>query len=141
LPPRPPADVDREGSGDALDLPDARAEPRAPTGDRIARSDDPAAPAVNLGRSGARPTSPDPLEKSKPKPTEAKHKTTAPAPAVKAAALTPPEANGAPAANPPPRADAPGSVAAADSPLPEAPTAPPPTKSKAVNDLPVTPLD
>lgn len=130
-PPRPPVDVDRGGSGDALDLPDARAEPRAPTGDRIARS-------------GARAISPDPLEKPKPKPSEAKHKTTAPAPAVKAAALTPPEANGAPAAKPPPRAaaaDAPGSVAAADSPPPEAPAAPAPTKSKAVNDLPVTPLD
>jgi hypothetical protein len=130
-PPRPPVDVDRGGSGDALDLPDARAEPRAPTGDRIARS-------------GARAISPDPLEKPKPKPSEAKHKTTAPAPAVKAAALTPPEANGAPAAKPPPRAaaaDAPGSVAGAASPPPEAPAAPAPTKSKAVNDLPVTPLD
>ena len=148
LPPRPPADVDRGAAGDALDLPDPRAEarapPRAPIGDRIARSDEPPAPAVNLGRNGARPTSPDPLEKPKPKPSEAKHKTTAPAPAVKAAALTPPEATGAPAANPPPRAaaaDAPGSVAAADSPPPEAPAAPAPTKSKAVNDLPVTPLD
>jgi len=38
-------------------------------------------------------------------------------------------------------ADAPGSVAAADSPPPEASAAPAPTKSKAVNDLPVTPLD
>jgi hypothetical protein len=144
LPPRPPADIDRGGSGDALDLPDPRLEPRAPTSDRIARSDEPLAPPVNLSRSAARPTSPDSLEKPKPKPSEAKHKTTAPASAVKAAALTPPEANGALAANPPPRAaaaDPPGSVAAAGAPPAEGPAAPAPTKSKAVNDLPVTPLD
>jgi hypothetical protein len=140
-PPRPPADVDRGAPGDALDLPGARREPRAPTGGRFARGDDAPAPAVVLGRDGARATSPDPLEKPKPKSSEAKRK---PAPAVKAATLTPPEANGAPAAKPLPEAaaaDAPGNVAAAGSPPPEAPAPPAPTKSKAVNDLPVTPLD
>jgi len=143
-PPRPPADVDRGASGDALDLPGARQEPRAPTGDRFARGDDTPAPAVIVGRGGVRAASPDLIEKPKPKPSEAKRKTAAPTPAAKAAAPTPPEANGAPAANPPPEAaarDAPGNVAAAESPPPEAPAAPAPTKSKAVNDLPVTPLD
>jgi hypothetical protein len=154
-PPRPPADFDRGGSGDALDLPGARQEPRAPAGDQFARGDrgdEAPAPVIITGRGGGRATSPDLIEKPKAKPSEAKRKTAAPAPAAKAAAPpepasvagTPPEANGAPAANPPleaAKADAPTSVAAAKSAPPETPNPPAPTNSRAVNDLPVTPLD
>jgi hypothetical protein len=160
-PPRPPADVDRGEPSETFALPDARQGPRAPTGDRFAHDEGAPAPVVIPGLGGARATPLERIEKPKPKPPEAKSKTAAPAPVAKAAAPAPaeahgapaanppPEANGAPAANPPPRtataeaaaADAPSAVAAAKSPAPEAPAPPAPMKSKAVNDLPVTPLD
>jgi hypothetical protein len=178
-PPRPPADVDLGGPGETLDLPVVRQGPRAPTGDQFARGEGATAPAVILGRGGARATPLDLIERPKPKPSEAKRKTTTPAPAAAAAtpastpvaATTPPSAAVAPtppasaplavtsppaspiAATPPsPPANAsppqigkddasPSAVAAAKSPAPEAPAPPAPTKSKAVNDLPVAPLD
>jgi hypothetical protein len=175
-PPRPPADVDRGGPSETLDLPDARQGPRAPTDDQFARGEGATAPAVIPGRGGARATPLDLIERPKSKPSEAKRKATAPAAAATTpasapvAATTSPSAPVAPTppvstplavtsppaspnAAPPPRPanaspaqvakdDAsPNAVAAAKSPAPEAPAPPAPTKSKAVNDLPVTPLD
>ena len=86
-PPRPPADVDRGGPGETLDLPDARQGPRAPTDDQFARGEGATAPAVITGRGGARATPLDLIERPKSKPSEAKRKTTTPAPV--AAAATP----------------------------------------------------
>ncbi|MGD1036561.1 MAG: hypothetical protein ABR878_05060 [Roseiarcus sp.] len=149
-PPRPPGViVDRRAPGEAFDLPGAGPEPRPAARDQFARSDEAAKPTVILGPGGAPATSSDLIEKPKPRPSDAKRKTAAPAPAAKATNPAAPEKAAEPAAaNPPPsqavKADAPASVVAAKSPPPaetsDAP-APAPAKSKVVNDLPVTPLD
>ena len=161
-PPRPPAGLAGPPPRATLDLPGARSEPAASSRDLFVRGEDAAKPTVILGPGGARATSSDLTEKPKPKPKprDAKRKTAAPASVAKATnppapekaaepaaaplAVTPPAVN---AASPPPpsraaKADAPASVVAAKSPPPaETPDAHAPTKSKAVNDLPVTPLD
>jgi hypothetical protein len=142
--PRPPVD---------LDVRDTRAEPPVWSRSQIVRGEDAAKP-------------PDQIKKPKPKSPDAKRTSAPPAAVAKAtnppasekpaepaatpavvtpAVVTPPVAT--PASPPPPspaaKADAPASVVAAKSPPPaETPDAPPPSKKpKAVNDLPVTPLD
>jgi hypothetical protein len=152
------------------DLPAARQERRGPTRGQLALGDNAAPPTVIIGRGGGRATSPDLIEIPKAKPLDAKRKATAPAAAVKATAppsapsasaapaavaapvvVTAPAANGAVGASPAPppqaaqaaQADAPAASVATAKPPPsaETPTAPAPAKSKAVNDVPVTPLD
>lgn len=152
-PPRPPVGLDRPGPSETLDLPLARPQPPASTRDQIARGEDAASPTVILGSGGARATSSDRNEKSKSKPRDAKRKTIAPAPAAQATnPPAPAQSAVAPtqAATPTPsasvtataKADAGASVVAAKSPPPaDTPDARAPSKSKAVNDLPVTPLD
>jgi hypothetical protein len=166
--PRPPAAVDLPPpSRETLGLPPARPEPQASTREQLARGDDAAKPNVILGPGAARATSSD--ANKKPKPSDAKRKIVAPAQAAKSAnppapggtadsaaapstttiAVTPPAANAAPVASRPAQAastaangDAPSSLVATKSPPPaETPQAHEPSKTKPVNDLPVTPLD
>ncbi len=165
-PPRPPAELVRPPASPPLDLSGARPQPPASTRDQFARGDSAAKPTVALGRD-ARSTSSDLIKKPKPKPRDAERKTVVPAaaaeatnppaaesaaakaaePAAAAVAVAPPAAAAAPAASPPPptqaaNADAPANVVAAKSPPPaQTPETHAPAKAKAVNDLPVTPLD
>lgn len=159
-PPRPLGASDRPEPGDeTLDLPGARPEPRPPAREQVARSDTPR-PPVFLGAGDTGANSPNLIKEPKPKRPEAKRKTATPSPVVATTpstsvvattpSATPPSAAPIaaappPPANPPPpltaKNDATPSVVASKAPPPvPAPDAPAP-KSKAVNDLPVTPLD
>ena len=142
--PRPPV---------GLDSPDTRAEPPVWSRNQIVRGEDAAKPPDQIKK--PKPKSPDAKRTSAPPAAVAKA-TNPPAsdkpaePAATPAVVTPPVATApvAKPANPPPpspaaTADAPASVVAAKSPPPaETPVAPPSGKKpKAINDLPVTPLD
>lgn len=141
--PRPPAGIDL-------------AAPRASTREQLARGDDAVKPNVIVAPGGARATSSD--ANKKPKPSDAKRKTVAPAEAAKSAnppapgvaaqsagaPLTTTVAVTPPASTPGPTAStvASGDAAPTRSPPPaDAPQAHEPNKAKPVNDLPVTPLD
>ena len=151
LPPRPPAGFDRPPPSETLDVPAPRQEPHTPTRDQVARGAEGPKPTVIPGVGGTGATSPSLIKEPKVKPVEAKRNVAAPA----SVAVTPPAtpvvakpaaANEAPAANPPPaqavKMDAPAKVMAEKAPpSAEAPTPPAPPKPKALNDLPVTPLD
>lgn len=167
-PPRPPAELGRWTPDAAPDLPAARQDlpearqARPALTRQLALGDDAAPPTVITGHSGARATSHGLIETPKAKPLDAKRKAATPAPpsapsasaapaAVTAPAVaTAPAASGAVGASPAPppqaaraaQADAPANAAAAKPPpSAETPAAPAPAKTKAVNDVPVTPLD
>ena len=151
-PVRPPAAIDRAGPGDsALDSLGSGPTARPPARVQIARGAD--RPVIIPGDAGA-------LKEPKPKRIEVKHKPVTPATPAATAASVAPAAEPTPAVTPTPVAatsstpmtnppatptakdDASPNVVAAKSPAPDATPAPAPTpKAKALNDLPVTPLD
>jgi len=141
-PPPPPVE---------LAFPGDRGPPPASDRDQLASGDELGWTGAVSSLGGARPVSTDLIEKPKPKPKSRAAKRDVATPPAANAAYEPPDATSrtapppaAPAASPTPsqlaKTEGPRSAAAAPTPA-AAPEAPPPAKKKAVNDLPVTPLD
>ncbi|MGD0642200.1 MAG: hypothetical protein ABSC22_15740 [Roseiarcus sp.] len=156
-PQHPPVGYDRAPPSETLDVPGAGQPPRAPARDQVARGGEWPKPNVIPDAGATDAASPKLIKAPKAKPVDAKRNAAPPAPVVMTpsatpVAVTPPPvasptvANQAPAANSPPpqpvKTDTPTNVMAEKSP-PSADTPAPPAspKPKALNDLPVTPLD